>query len=184
MLRELCARFFLFLQNFRLYRAFGRRLARKRIRCCTANAGHAHGLSQLFGYEEWNYQGPGHRLVATLAGHIVGIVTIICFDGEALLYPGWWISSLSVRAQYRGLGIGEQLVRKALQDAALAGATRVNLVVSEENGRAISLYQRVGLELHSIPGLDAQLEEGFRNTGKRKIIMSILISNFLHSNGK
>lgn len=138
-------------------------------------AEHAHGLSQIFGHEKLVYQDREYHLVATLGGHIAGVITIKHFAGKAVSYPDWWIFSLAVRSWYRGLGVGEQLVQKALQKAALAGATRVNLLVFEKAVRATNLYQKMGFNRHSIPELDAQLEKEFRHAGKRRIIMSIPI---------
>ena len=181
-LRKQCSWLLPYLQSFRLYRTLGRRLIRKRIRCCFATAAHAHGLSRFFGYSEAAYEGRQHRLVATLGGHIAGVITIRCFDGTSVLYPGWWAFELVVRIPYRGLGIGEQLMQKVIEESALVGATRLSLLVSENNRRAIYLYQKLGLELYSIPRLDAHLKNRFRRTGDRRIIMSIPIGNSLHSN--
>ena len=176
MLRKLCSWPPLFLQRFKLYRALGRRLFQRQIRCCIATAAHTHSLSRLFGYGEGTYQGQRYRLIATLNSRIVGAVTIICFHGTSALYPGWWIFGLAVRIPYRGLGIGERLMQEAIEKAALAGATRLNLLVSEKNRGAINLYQKLGLRVYPIPELDAHLEDRFRHTGGREVVMSIPIS--------
>jgi ribosomal protein S18 acetylase RimI-like enzyme len=112
-------------------------------------------------------------LIATVKGKIVGSVTIERFPGNEELYPDWWIFILVVSRQHRGMGIGQNLLNLALQEAVVNNAAKVYLLVSDQNKAAINLYQKMGFQRASIPRLDAQLEEEAQMGKKRSIIMSI-----------
>ena len=112
-------------------------------------------------------------LVATVKGKIVGSVTLERFPNNEELYPDWWIFILVVSRQHRGMGIGQNLLNLALQEAAVNNVAKVYLLVSDQNKAAINLYQKMGFQRASIPRLDAQLEEEAQQGKKRSIIMSI-----------
>lgn len=54
------------------------------------------------------------------------------------------VLGMGVIAGYRGQGIGEALIRAALNEAKQKGLVRVSLTVREPNKRAIALYEKVG----------------------------------------
>lgn len=69
-------------------------------------------------------------------------------------YLGYWliadeahISTLAVHPDFRGLGIGRQLLQSGLQHARAAGARLATLEVRPSNAVAIGLYRRFGFEL-------------------------------------
>jgi RimJ/RimL family protein N-acetyltransferase len=90
---------------------------------------------------------------------------------------------MTVRARYRGLGIGQELLQKALQDAASAGAVRVHVIVFERNAKAINLYQKMGFRLNPAPELDDKLQ-GQLQHASGEIIMSIPLSASPQSDGE
>jgi RimJ/RimL family protein N-acetyltransferase len=57
---------------------------------------------------------------------------------------------------YRGRGIGERLIRSAIEAARTAGIERIELSVYGRNARAMALYRKVGFAL-----------EGTRIRGKK-----------------
>ncbi len=63
---------------------------------------------------------------------------------------------MGVLDSYRGRGIGERLIRAALEDARVQGFERVELSVYAKNARAHSLYRKIGF-----------LHEGIRIRGKK-----------------
>jgi ribosomal protein S18 acetylase RimI-like enzyme len=77
-----------------------------------------------------------------------------------------------VRTRYRGTGIGEGLVRMAMEKASEEQAKRINLLVFEKNRAAVNLYRKMGFCQISIPELDEQLEEEAQKEKRRRIIMS------------
>jgi ribosomal protein S18 acetylase RimI-like enzyme len=63
---------------------------------------------------------------------------------------------MGVLDAYRGRGLGERLIRAALEDARVQGFERVELSVYAKNARAHSLYRKIGF-----------LHEGMRIRGKK-----------------
>ena len=75
----------------------------------------------------------------------------IIFNG-ILLYgtPGpdeYYVESLSVSAESRGLGLGAALMRQAEEQAVVLGKRKMTLDVIGENEGAIRLYQRLGYRI-------------------------------------
>ena len=78
-------------------------------------------------------------------GDVVGLVTV---DGKrrlALRHCG--VLGVSVRADYRGQGVGHALMARAIAWARAAGViTRIELQVLARNETAIHLYERRGFQ--------------------------------------
>jgi ribosomal protein S18 acetylase RimI-like enzyme len=63
------------------------------------------------------------------------------------------ITQLCTLPEFRGRGIGEQLLRHCRADLAARSFTELSLTVTEENRGALALYQRLGFQqLHSFDG--------------------------------
>jgi len=183
--KRLCSRFLRYPQRFKAYRSLMGSLNLRRISHRIATVEDAPGIRRLnaecYGREDdldWvvngieSLKGKGFYLVSALGKRIVGILVIRNYPENQELYPDWWIFGLMVNSRYRGRGIGEGLVRMALQEAAAQGAAKVYLWVFEHNKVAINLYRKLGFQRDSIPKLDAQLEEEAKKQGSRRIIMS------------
>lgn len=77
------------------------------------------------------------------------------FDGSDVFAPykyleapgTWYVCGVAVLPDYRGRGIGKKLMQIAGQQARDHGYDRLSLVVFEQNGPAVSLYERLGYEL-------------------------------------
>jgi len=175
------------LQALKPYRVLARKVIGTRVRYRIATAGDASDLSRLYGYERFpeqedpvrtfagqleSLEGCGYPLIARVGGRIAGAAFIGWFPENEALYPDRWIFGMLVRTRYRGAGIGEGLVRTALEKALEEGATRMNLLVFEQNRAAVKLYRKMGFRPASIPGLNDQLEEEVRRGERRRIIMS------------
>ena len=76
--------------------------------------------------------------------------------------PDCWLEDLYVEESARRKGVGDELVRLALQVAAERGARRMELDVSEANDAARALYSRHGLSEKSKNGSDRDLLMGLR----------------------
>ena len=75
-------------------------------------------------------------------------------DGAVIGYLGYWrigdevhISTFAVQPEFRKQGIGEDLLKSALADAAEKGARVATLEVRESNDPAIRLYEKLGFEV-------------------------------------
>lgn len=62
-----------------------------------------------------------------------------------------WLEDLYVREEARGRGLGEALVRAAVERARARGCRRIELDVNEDNRPARDLYARLGFSLSTKP---------------------------------
>lgn len=58
----------------------------------------------------------------------------------------WLVDSLAVYAEARGQGVGEALLKDALQRGQNAGCATIALVAEDANAPALALYRKLGLE--------------------------------------
>lgn len=70
-----------------------------------------------------------------------------------------WLEDLYVRPEARRHGLGDALVKLAIERAAERGARRIELDTNEENAGALALYERNGFSARSkatpaLPGRD------------------------------
>ncbi len=124
-------------------------------------------------------KGSGYVLKACINERILGAVFLILVSEEELspYSPGWWIFSLLVNRRYRRLGIGEDLLHTALQEAKGRGAKEVNLMVAESNKAATSLYRKMGFQENSNPKVDALMEDELKRGKSKRIFMTIQLDS-------
>jgi signal peptidase I len=183
LLKCLTGRILLQFQGLRQYRALFRRLVGKTLHYRIADETDRAGLSKLYGHENARIvpDDPHRRtriLVALISDNIVGAVKLVqqIPETDSSPYPEWWIFSLIVRMRYRGSGVGEHLMREALQIAAKDGAATVNLYVYRDNKPALALYHKLGF----LPVPNSEIEEPIGGHGafgtRRRISMSLAVS--------
>ena len=175
------------LQTLKIYRVIARTLINSKISYRIAAEKDAHKLSRFYGYEQLpefedpvrllknQLQNPndyGYPLIACEKDKIIGATILTTIPENKTLYPDWWIFGMTVRTRYRGSGIGEGIMRMAMEKASGEGASRLNLLVFEKNKAAVNLYRKMGFGQISIPELDKQLEEEVHKGQRRRIIMS------------
>lgn len=67
---------------------------------------------------------------------------------ETLYTPGsYYIDVVAVYPEFRGQGVGSRLMSFAASQAKAGGFKELNLVVTEQNIRAVQLYQRIGFKI-------------------------------------
>ena len=88
----------------------------------------------------------GACLTATVDGRLVASL------GLRLREPGGFVHSLFVRPEYRGMGIGEALLRLAAEVAQDHGKPTLGLSVHHDNAPAQRLYQRLGFRAFAPAG--------------------------------
>ena len=83
-------------------------------------------------------------LLAYVEGRPVGIAT--CFVGFSTFYarPLVNVHDLAILPEYRGQGIGRQLLNGVLDKAKQLGCCKVTLEVHETNRRAKQMYEAAG----------------------------------------
>lgn len=114
----------------------------------------------------------GLALIATVGSRPSGCVVLPRFPDDDPLYPGWWLLGPVVRARHRRAGIGEELLRLALEKAAAEGATWVHLLASEDDTATRALARRAGFLPASLPALQARLAEPDARGQRRRVILS------------
>jgi ribosomal protein S18 acetylase RimI-like enzyme len=78
------------------------------------------------------------KLVAEREGRVLATLRVGKSPDE------WGIYGFAVEPQYRGIGIGRDLLRRVCRQAFEAGATRLHLDVEVNNDRALGLYTSLG----------------------------------------
>lgn len=107
-----------------------------------------------------------HYLVADLGGRLIG-------NGKGGLlmqtvgdFPGWWVVGLHVDPLYRGLGVGERIVRELIRRAAQDGAHEVFCHISADNTPSLRLFAKLGF-VPASQELERRLNEHY-DTARRR----------------
>lgn len=83
-----------------------------------------------------------HFFVVDENDEVVGWCDIMPIDSEALQLIGYL--GIGLLKEYRGKGIGQQLLESTIQVAIQKGFKKVELEVRASNARAIHLYKKLG----------------------------------------
>lgn len=84
-------------------------------------------------------------LIAEADGEIAGICLFFQSFSTWLGKPGIYVQDLLVYDRFRGLGIGERLLRRAAAVARTRGCVYLRLAVDHENSAAMPFYEKLGL---------------------------------------
>jgi GNAT superfamily N-acetyltransferase len=181
--KKTVAWFLTMLQGLKPYRVLAKRLIGTKVRYRIATPED----SRLFSYKIFpemadpvgepdhqfnSLKGFGYTLIALVRDQIAGTAIIRRFPEKELRYTDWWLFGMLVRTRYRGSGIGEGMMRMALEKASEEKGAKMNLLVFKYNKAAINLYLKMGFIQTSIPDLDDQLEKEVRLGENRRIIMT------------
>ena len=112
----------------------------------------------------------GVDYVAKHSSRVIGFVQYVHWDENIGPHAGDWLFSLFVRLSWRGVGVGEALCRRLLNDARAQGISDIRLIVDADNVPAVRLYHKLGFERQHLPALDALLAEK-STAGRVEIIM-------------
>jgi ribosomal protein S18 acetylase RimI-like enzyme len=122
--------------------------------------------------------GPHANVVAYVGvrrGRIVGWVYLLVGDAQSR-FPGPWLFGLHVVGRCRGTGIGERLVRRAVESGRAQGFDCVWLLVNASNVAATMLYQHLGFVAADDALWVARMDEDFRRYGVRRLVMRAPLS--------
>ncbi len=81
------------------------------------------------------------RFEAWAGNTLVGMVAVYCNDPARRVAH---VTSVSVLAEYNGLGIARNLMRRCILHATTHGMGEISLQVDRENLAAIGLYEKLG----------------------------------------
>jgi len=165
-------------QRFSAYRNLAGRFI-KNIRI-----GEASETERLLVHTWWNPEYSGISVpasphatdfVAKKGTKVIGYVQLVRRSEDFKAEAGHWLFGLLVKPLYRNMGIGEALSRKVIEQARQEGAKELLLLVHEDNRNAVNLYRKLGFERRVIEGLEESLEKERSVTGRRRVVMGLLL---------
>jgi ribosomal protein S18 acetylase RimI-like enzyme len=95
-----------------------------------------------------NLQDDWPHVVAVIEDKVIGWCDITSLHRPVFAHSG--VLGIGVLAPFRGRGIGEALMRPAIEKARSKGLTRIELTVREHNKPAISLYEKLGFKAEGL----------------------------------
>ncbi len=96
--------------------------------------------------DEFGTKKDDHCLVAEIDKKIVGAVWVRCIKGFGLIDETTPEFAISIYSEYRGKGIGTQLMKEMLGFLKMKGYSKTSLAVQKDN-YAVRMYQNVGFEI-------------------------------------
>jgi ribosomal protein S18 acetylase RimI-like enzyme len=88
------------------------------------------------------------HIVAVIEDQVIGWCDITSLHRPVFAHSG--VLGIGVLAEFRGQGIGEALMRAAIEKARARGLTRIELTVREHNKPAIALYEKLGFQVEGL----------------------------------
>jgi ribosomal protein S18 acetylase RimI-like enzyme len=171
---RIVGRMLMFMQRFPFYRRVGRRLS-QRISINEAYENDMEEVHKRFNPHSMYRRQPDNpnviNWVARRSDKVVGFIQSVYHPEEHFPWVGHWLFSLHVWSLYRGAGIGEKLMRQAVEKAVELGAKELYLVVYEDNRRAINLYGKLDFSHTRLDSLEPLLSSEQERTGRRRIVM-------------
>ena len=89
------------------------------------------------------------QFVVLSAGTVVGWCDVIP-NRTRVIYSHCGSLGIGLLPEFRGEGIGRQLMQRAIEAAFAFGLTRIELTVRERNANAIALYKSLGFEVEGL----------------------------------
>ena len=89
------------------------------------------------------------QFVVLSAGTVVGWCDVIP-NRTRVIYSHCGSLGIGLLPEFRGKGIGRQLMQRAIEAAFAFGLTRIELTVRERNANAIALYNSLGFEVEGL----------------------------------
>jgi ribosomal protein S18 acetylase RimI-like enzyme len=175
------------LQGLKIYNILVNKLIKNEVRYQIASSNEVDSLNQLHRYNRragsgetedvlneyfQTTQDADFLIIAKRNKRIIGSLILAKFPESDYPYAGWWVFDLRVNRRYRGIGIGERLVRMAIEKVAKHNASDIKLLAFEDEKRARNLYQKLDFRQISIPELDKQLKEEAKKSSRRRVILA------------
>jgi ribosomal protein S18 acetylase RimI-like enzyme len=114
--------------------------------------------------------------VAKNGSETLGLVRLVRHPEADFPHVGYWLYSLTIRPRYRGMGIGEALTRRVIEQAQAEGARELFLRVFEDNTPALALYGKLGFAPVTLPALDEDLAADAQKDEYTAKVSAILLS--------
>jgi ribosomal-protein-alanine N-acetyltransferase len=118
-------------------------------------------LPAVLGIEQVSFPAPWHE--STFRGEMqhrpisFPLVVVHKTLGRVIGYVIFWmigedvqINNIAVHPDFRGMGIGERVLRSVIKEVKFRGARLITLEVRPSNTAAVSLYKKLGFKLLGI----------------------------------
>jgi len=89
------------------------------------------------------------QFVVLSAGKVVGWCDVLR-NTKRVVFSHCGTLGIGLLPEFRGSGIGRQLIHITIAAAWQCGVTRIELTVREHNANAIALYKRLGFEIEGL----------------------------------
>lgn len=100
---------------------------------------------------------------------VLGFVRLMRRPETEPPYSGHWLFSLTVRSRYRGMGLGEALTERVIEQSRAENASELCLCVFEDNLPAVNLYRKLGFERVSLPAVEDALADDVELYGHQRV---------------
>lgn len=101
------------------------------------------------------------HVIAVSEGRVIGWCDITSLRRPVFAHSG--ALGVGVLAPFRGQGVGEALMRAAIEKARSRGLTRIELTVREHNKPAIALYEKVGFQVEGFHRNAVRIDDVYEN---------------------
>jgi ribosomal protein S18 acetylase RimI-like enzyme len=105
--------------------------------------------------EDWPH------IIAISEDKVIGWCDITSLHRPVFAHSG--ALGIGVLAPFRGEGIGEALMRAAIEKAKRKGLTRIELTVREHNNPAIALYEKLGFQVEGLHRNAVRIDNKYEN---------------------
>jgi ribosomal protein S18 acetylase RimI-like enzyme len=102
-------------------------------------------------------------LVAEVDGGFAGMCLYLPVFSTWLGKPGVYVQDLFVDERFRGMKIGEALIRQVARIGRARGANHLRLAVDFDNDKAQRFYERIGVTRYAEDHIHAAYGDAFRN---------------------
>lgn len=89
----------------------------------------------------------GHFLVMKQHGAVIGTVNLLYLVSTAMGGKAAILEDMVIHPDWRGMGLGTQLLQRAVEHAREQGCLRLTLLTDSDNKKAQTLYQNCGFHL-------------------------------------
>lgn len=101
------------------------------------------------------------HVIAVVEDKVIGWCDITSLHRPVFAHSGRL--GIGVLVQFRGQGIGEALMRTAIEQARKKGLTRIELTVREHNKNAIALYKKLGFQVEGLHRNAIRVDNQYEN---------------------
>jgi ribosomal protein S18 acetylase RimI-like enzyme len=102
------------------------------------------------------------QFVVLSGGKVVGWCDVLR-NTKRVVFSHCGTLGIGLLPEFRGHGIGRQLMQTTIDAAWQCGVTRIELIVREHNANAISLYRRLGFEIEGLHCNAVRIDGQYQN---------------------